>query len=63
MECGKEAWVKNMAKCIVEFGWQGTEGDAIKDLTELDIIDMLSSRVGRDDRNMMMKLRGGTAAF
>ena len=24
------AWVKNMAKCLVEFGWQGMEGDAIK---------------------------------
>ena len=24
------AWVKNMAKCLVEFGWQCMEGDAIK---------------------------------
>ena len=100
VECGKGAWVKNMAKCCVEFGWQGMEADAIKDLSELEIRDMLSSiawrKVGnmwkkemeerpklgmlneiaaleyesscavverKRDRNMMMKLRGGTAAF
>ena len=33
VECGKWAWVKTMAKCVVDFGLQGMEGDAIKYLT------------------------------
>ena len=53
--CGKGAWVKNMAKCFVEFGWQGMEGDAMKGLSESEIRDMLLSIAWREVRNMWQK--------
>ena len=100
VECGKGVWVKNMAKCVGVFEWQGIGGDTIKSLTDAEIGDMLSSVAWRKvrsmlikeleerpklgmmkeivalelesscavlkrkrDRRMMIKLRGGTAAF
>ena len=42
VECGKGGWVKNMAKCVGKFEWQGMGGDAIKSLTDSEIDDMLS---------------------
>ena len=41
VECGKGVWVKNLAKCIGEFEWQGMRGDAMKSLTDAEIGDML----------------------
>ena len=35
--------MKNMAKCVGEFEWQGIGADAIKSLTDAEIGDMLSS--------------------
>ena len=43
IECSKGIWVKNMAKCVGEFQWQGVGGDAIKSLTDAEIGDMLPS--------------------
>ena len=37
VECSKGVWVKNMAKCVGEFEWQGIGGDAIKSLTDAEI--------------------------
>jgi len=47
--------VKNMAKCVGEFEWQGVGGDAIKSLTDAEIGDMLSSVAWRKVRSMLMK--------
>ncbi len=55
IECGKGIWVKNMAKCVGEFEWQGVGGDAIKSLTDAEIDDMLSSVAWRKVRSMLMK--------
>ncbi len=57
IECGKGIWVKNMAKCVGEFKWQGVGGDAIKSLimTDAEIGDMLSSVAWRKVRSMLMK--------
>ena len=41
-----------MAKCFLEFGWQGMEGDAIKGLRKSENRDMLSSIAWREVRNM-----------
>ena len=41
VECGKGIWVKNMAKCFVEFRWQGMDGNAIKGLSESKIRDQV----------------------
>ena len=30
MGCGKGAWVKNIAKCVGDFGWSGMGVDAVK---------------------------------
>ena len=43
VECGKGVWVKNMAKCVGVFEWQGIGGDTINSLTDAEIGDMLSS--------------------
>ena len=95
----KGVWLKNTAKCVVEFEWQGIGRDAIS-LINAEIGNMLSSVAGRKvrsmltkeleerpnlgmikeivplelklscailkrkrDRRMMIKLRGGVAAF
>ena len=55
IECGKGIWVKNMAKCVGEFEWQGIGGDAIKGLTDAEIGDMLTSVAARKVRSMLMK--------
>ena len=55
VECGKGIWVKNMAKCFVEFGWQGMDGNAITDLSEPEIRDMLSSIAWREVRYRWQK--------
>ena len=54
VECGKEVWVKNTAKCIGEFEWQGMGGDAMKSLTDAEISDMLSSIAWRKVSSMLM---------
>ena len=54
IECGKGK-VKNMAKCVGEFEWQGVGGDAIKSLTDTEIGDMLLSVAWRKVRSMLMK--------
>ena len=43
IECSKGIWVKNTAKCVGEFEWQGIGADAIKSLTDAEIGDILSS--------------------
>ena len=102
MGCGKGAWVKNMAKCVGDFGWSGMGVDAVpvKNLSDSEIQEMLESVAWRRvtsmmkedmedkpklsilreiadlklesscalvkvkrERTMLMKLRGGTAAF
>ena len=55
IEYGKGIWVKNMAKCVGEFEWQGIGGDAIKGLTDAEIGDMLTSVAWRKVRSMLMK--------
>ena len=55
MDCNKGIWVKNMAKCVGEFKWQGIGGEAIKSLTDAEIGDMLSSVAWRKVRSMSMK--------
>ena len=47
--------MKNTAKCVGEFEWQGVGGDAIKSLTDAEIGDMLSSVAWRKVRSMLMK--------
>ena len=98
--CGKGAWVKNMAKCVGDFGWSGMGVDSVKNLSDSEIWEMLESAAWRRvtsmmkkdmedkpklsilreiadlkpelscalvkekrERTMLMKLRGGTAAF
>ena len=41
--CGKGAWVKNMAKCVGDFGWSGMGVDAMKNLSDSEIQEMLES--------------------
>ena len=96
------AWVKNMAKCVGDFGWSGMGVDVVKNLSDSEIQEMLESVAWRSvmsimkedmeeldkpelsilreiadlrlesscalvkekrERTMLLKLRGGTAAF
>ena len=41
--CGKGAWVKNMAKCVSDFGWSGMGVDAVKNLSDSELQEMLES--------------------
>ena len=54
VECSNGVWVKNMAKCVGEFEWQGI-GAYFKSLTDAEIGDMLSSVAWRKVRSMLMK--------
>ena len=47
--------MKNMAKCVGEFKWQGIGGEAIKSLTDSKFGDMLSSVAWRKVKSMSMK--------
>ena len=47
--------MKNMAKCVGEFKWQGIGGDAIKSLTDSKFGDMLSSVAWRKVKSMSLK--------
>ena len=55
MQCGKGVWVKNLAKCIGDFEWQGMGGDVMKSLTDAEIGDMLSSIAWRKVSSMWTK--------
>ena len=55
VECGKGVWVKNLAKCIGDFKWQGMGGDVMKSLTDAEIGDMLSSIAWRKVSSMWTK--------
>ena len=55
VECGKGGWIKNMAKCMGDFEWQSVGGDAIANLTDLEIGAMLSCAAWRKARSMLMK--------
>ena len=43
MGCGKGAWVKNIAKCVGDFGWSGLGVDVVMNLSDLEIRGMLES--------------------
>ena len=51
--CGKGAWVKNMAKCVSDFGWSGMGVDAVKNLFDSEIQEMLESVACRRVTSMM----------
>ena len=51
--CGKGAWVKNMAKCVGDFGWSGMGVDAVKNLSGSEIQEMLESVAWRRVTSMM----------
>ena len=52
--CGKGAWVKNMAKCVGDFGWSGMGVDAVKNLSDSEIQELLESVAWRSSRVMSM---------
>ena len=51
--CGKGAWVKNMAKCVGDFGWSGMGVDVVKNLSDSEIQEMLESVAWRRVTSMM----------
>ena len=51
--CGKGAWVKNMAKCVGDFGWSGMGVDAVKNLSDSEIQEMLESVAWRRVTSMV----------
>ena len=100
VECSRGSWMRSISKCVEKCGWQDVNIGVIRELSEVDVKDMLLSVAWRNvrdewrkemhekpklsmmklisdcevksscallkskaERRMMLKLRGGTAAF
>ena len=47
--------MKNMAKCVGDFGWSSMGVDAVKNLSDLEIQEMLERAAWRRVTSMMKK--------
>ena len=55
VKCGKEVWIKNMAKCMRDFECEAMKVDAIKGLRDQEIVEMLRSIASRKVDSMLAK--------
>ena len=50
VECKKGSWMRNIGRCVGNFGWQDASGGVIRELSEADVKGMLLSVAWRNVR-------------
>ena len=55
VECSKGVWMKNMSKCLDDFGWSSMEMGAIRRMSSHEVGEMLKSAAWRKVSDMVSK--------